>query len=74
MAKTEYDSMTYSELLRAVHAAHGVSGKKARRLHRALKRFGDGLPLWDRYPLLPMYISVLAFVVSALALLLLLPR
>lgn len=80
MKKSKYDDMTYGELLHAVFATENTSGREARQMHRALKRFGDGLLLRDRYPILslwsrhpswPLYISAFSLVVSVLVLVLL---
>ena len=70
----DFDNMTYSELLEAAMTSVHLSGKQARRLHRALKRYGDGLDLLVRYPLLPLVVSLTALVVAALVLFSVLPR
>lgn len=36
-----------------------LSGKDARMLHRELKKHGSGLPIFMRYPNLPLWISIL---------------
>lgn len=34
-------------------------GREARKLHKELKRYGDGLPFIDRHPNFPLAISLL---------------
>lgn len=41
-------------------------GKEARKLHKELKQYGDGLLFLDRYPMLPMIISTAALILSIL--------
>lgn len=54
----KYDNMTRRELW--VAAMNVRKGKEARQLHRALKKFDpkDGLFFLDRYPNLPLIISI----------------
>ena len=75
MKKSKYDDMTYEELRLVVLATENASGKEARQMHRAMKRFGRGLLLRDRYPILtlwsrhpswPLYISAFSLLASVL--------
>lgn len=38
--------------------------KEARAIHKELRKYGDGLPLYSRYPDLPIWGSGIAVVVS----------
>lgn len=57
MRENKYKSMTYRELMRAA----GVTkpGKEARLIHKELRKYGDGLLFWDRYPLLIQILVIL---------------
>lgn len=57
----KYKNMTRRELLEAAMSVR--KGKEARQLHHALKKFDpkDGLSFWDRYPNLPLIISIISF-------------
>lgn len=46
--KNRYSKMTHAELLKALSTAK--PGREARLIHRELKKYGDGLFFWDRYP------------------------
>lgn len=48
---SKYDTLTYSELLEAVGDID-MTPKEARQAHRALRKYGDGLALHYRYPVL----------------------
>lgn len=37
-------------------------GKEIRKLQKELKQYGIGLPMYDRYPDLPLHISIAALV------------
>lgn len=56
---------TYRDLLEQLKTAR--TGKECRELHRKLRRFGDGIALMDRYPYLPLAVSIVAFVISVVA-------
>lgn len=43
------------------------SGKEARKIHKELKQYGDGLFFLDRYPYFPLWISIISLVVSVVA-------
>lgn len=45
-------------------------GKPARELHKQLKVYGDGLPLFMRYPEFPNIVALIAFAFSMIALIL----
>lgn len=38
------------------------SAKEARAIHKELRKYGDGIPLYDRYPNLPIWVSSAALV------------
>ena len=59
-------NLSYEEMLRVIPTV--PYGKEARDLHRALRKYGDGLPLYGRYPNFPLYFSVFSLVVSLIAL------
>lgn len=42
-------------------------GKSARAFHKKYKKYGYGVDLFDRYPNLPLHVSILALVSSLLA-------
>lgn len=46
--KNKYSKMTHSELLKVLSTA--TPGKEARLIHHELKKYGDGVFFWDRYP------------------------
>lgn len=61
--KNKYEDMSYKEMSDMIPKVS--YGKEARELHRALKKkYGDGLPLYGRYPDFPIYFSVVALVFS----------
>lgn len=57
----KYENMTRRELLEAAMSVR--KGKEARKLHHALKKIDpeDGLSFLDRYPNLPLIISIASF-------------
>lgn len=68
MKKNKYMELSYEEMLCAIPTVS--YGKEARKLHRALKQYGDGLPLYGRYPNFPIYFSILVLVFSLVVLVL----
>lgn len=58
--KTKYDDMSYFEILTAINEPGFTYGKDARDAHRALKKYGDGLALFMRYPDFPYLLSAFA--------------
>ena len=40
-------------------------GKDARKLHRELRKYKDGLPIWLRYPGIPYWIAATTTVIAA---------
>ncbi len=59
---TKYDSMkTRFEILDSINSdPHFSYGKDARDAHRALRKFGSGLPIIYRYPNFPYLLSAFA--------------
>lgn len=59
---SKYDSMkTRFEILDSINNdPHYSDGKMAREAHRALRKFGSGLPLIYRYPNFPYLLSAFA--------------
>ncbi|MBQ8399064.1 MAG: hypothetical protein IJX08_03760 [Clostridia bacterium] len=53
------------EKLRKVRTA-----KEARAIHRELKKYGDGMPFYARYPDFPLWVSGAAVVIAVIGLLL----
>lgn len=53
----KYDGMTLWELMDESNRKD-LTGKEARMLHKALRKHGDGLPMFMRYPNLPLWISI----------------
>ena len=49
--------MSHRQLLEE-SSKKNLSGKEARKLHKALKKHHGGLPLFARYPNLPLWISI----------------
>lgn len=62
----KYDNMTLEELWDAAQSAK--AGKECRQIHRELKRSNkhDGLPMYRRYPNLPLVISVVSLLLVLL--------
>lgn len=54
------NDLTYKELLDALNLA--TSSKEVRRIHKELKKYGYGLPLFQRYPDLPLYVSMTSLI------------
>lgn len=53
----DFSSMTYRELMDECQRLN-LSGKEARKIHRELKKYHNGLPMFMRYPNLPLWISI----------------
>ena len=62
--ENRYESMTYPELLHESDKC--LRGKEARQLHRALKKYGSGLPMFIRYPNLPIWFSIIVLLLLLL--------
>ena len=56
MKGNKYAGMTYRELLEETDRVQ--YGKQARLLHRELRKHNDGLPMFMRYPNLPLWFSI----------------
>lgn len=54
----QYEGMTYRELLEETDRVQ--YGEQARLLHRELRKHNDGLPMFMRYPNLPLWFSIIA--------------
>lgn len=62
------DRRKYSEIMEDVKKA--PYGKERRKLHKELKRdYNDGLPLFMRYPNLPIYVSAASAFIAVLGIL-----
>ena len=63
---------TYQEIMDEVHRTLEHDGMTFRRLHEELKEINPkgGLPLWQRYPNLPFWVSVAALGVATTTVLL----
>ena len=58
---SKYDSMTKWEILDSINSdPHYSHGKMARQAHRALRKYGDRLPIIYRYPNFPYLLSAFA--------------
>ncbi len=68
MKNNKYMELSYEEMLCAIPTIS--YGKEARKLHRALRKYGDGLPLYGRYPNFPLYFSIFSLVFSLIVLVL----
>lgn len=44
------------------------SSKELRKIHKALRKYGSGLFMKDRYPYLPIIVSTISLIVSIVAL------
>ena len=66
MVKTqeEYNAMTQRELWDSMQTAGRY---EMRKIHKALKKYKDGVPFMYRYPDFPIHFSVMALIVSVLA-------
>lgn len=60
VAKAE--DKNYRKLLIRLRTA--TPGKECRKLHKELKKYGDGLLFTDRYPNCSLYVSLAAFIIS----------
>lgn len=69
MLKQGEDMRTYAEIMTDVQKAK--DGHECRKLHNELKKYGDGLPLFMRYPRLPLWSSVITLIISIIAVVLL---
>lgn len=57
MKENKYSDWEYVEL--AIESNRkDLSAKEARMLHRELKKYNSGLPMFMRYPNLPLWISI----------------
>ena len=55
--------MNKKELYEFLNTKHH-SAKEYREIHKALKKFGDGLFMKDRYPYFPIIVSATALIIS----------
>lgn len=55
--KNKYSGWDYSRLADESNRKN-LTGKEARMLHRELKKHHSGLPMFMRYPNLPLWISI----------------
>lgn len=62
-------SPEHQELLKRIGEV-SENPREARKLHKALKEYGDGLPMSIRYPWLPVYISLAALLIQIISTLL----
>lgn len=60
-----YADMTYEELL--AESDRVLPGKQARALHKALRPYGDGLALLERYPHMVVIMQIGAFAIGWIA-------
>lgn len=66
---SNYSGWAYEDLAKESNRK-GLTAKEARVLHRELKKHGSGLPLFMRYPNLPIWVSIASLLlVSAKAIL-----
>lgn len=65
--KKQYEEMNYSELLQEIKKSK--AGKKMRKIHKCLKKYNDGIPFINRYPYIQLILSIVAFILSGIALL-----
>lgn len=64
MKESKYEGMTYRELLEETDRVQ--YGKQARMLHRELKKHHSGLPMFMRYPNLPLWFSITSLLLVAI--------
>lgn len=57
----EYNAMSERDLWEAMQTNDKY---ELRKIHKALRKYGDGVPLMYRYPDLPYHLSVFVVVVS----------
>lgn len=62
----EYKNKSYEELCECLWNAK--SAKEIRKIHKELKKYGDGALFEDRYPFFPVLVHVMAIVISVIAL------
>lgn len=55
--KNKYSGWDYIDLAKESNRKD-LTGKEARMLHRELKKHNSGLPMFMRYPNLPLWISI----------------
>lgn len=60
----EYNAMTLRELWDEMQTSDRY---ELRKIHRTLKRHGDGVPFMYRYPDFPIHFSVTALMISLVA-------
>ena len=48
----------YKEIMEGMRTAK--RGKEMRKIHRELKAYGSGIPMYDRYPNLPLIVSIIS--------------
>lgn len=63
--KSKYDGWDYFRLADESNRKN-LTGKEARMLHRELKKHHSGLPMFMRYPNLPLWISIIALLLVLL--------
>ena len=56
----------YTELLYRMRTANEKDAKESRLIHKELRKYGDGLPFYQRYPSFPFVISIVSFVISVI--------
>lgn len=59
----EYNAMSHRELWDAMQTAGSY---EMRKIHKALKKYKDGVPFMYRYPDFPIHFSVIALIVAVL--------
>ena len=64
MKENKYYGMTYRELLEETGRVQ--YGKQARLLHRELKKHHSGLPMFMRFPNLPLWLSIVVLLLVLL--------
>ena len=60
----EYNAMELEDLWRAMQCGNKY---ELRKIHKALRRFGDSVPFMYRYPDFPIYFSLVSMVLCAVA-------
>lgn len=61
----EYNAMTERELWDAMQTNNEF---ELRKIHKALKKYGDSVPLMYRYPYFPSYFGVSALIIALVVL------
>lgn len=64
--QSEYSSMTKYELCEAMQTANR---HEMRMIHKALKKYGDGVPFMYRYPDFPIYLALVSVLICAVSVL-----